>query len=118
MRLRAEIVKLLVKAITPFLSHTSAKLYLFGSRTKDQLKGGDIDLALIVEDEGRLDQLKTNKHRLLAAIHREIGERKVDLRIGSASSYRSDPFFQSILMDWIELYDWQRNGCGNSNPSS
>jgi predicted nucleotidyltransferase len=54
-------------------------VYLFGSRTDDTRRGGDIDLliepAAPMDPDARLDA----KLRILARLHRLLGERKIDL---------------------------------------
>jgi predicted nucleotidyltransferase len=51
------------------------KLYLFGSRTDDSKKGGDIDLFLESEKQIDLQQ----QLQFLASIYRHVTERKIDL---------------------------------------
>ena len=52
----------------------NAKIFLFGSRTDDNKKGGDIDL-LILSKKATLGK----KLQLLVAFKTFIGERKIDL---------------------------------------
>jgi len=58
------------------------KLYLFGSRVDDNKKGGDIDLFL--ESKENID-MRTQVN-FLAAIYKEITQRKIDLLIKTPSS--------------------------------
>ncbi len=53
-------------------------VWLFGSRVDDNARGGDIDLYIETEDDGRLLD-----HRLdyLLRLSRILGERKIDLVI-------------------------------------
>ena len=51
-----------------------AKIYLFGSRVNDSLRGGDIDL-LVVSDKLTRRELRSIKINL----YDEIGEQKIDL---------------------------------------
>ncbi len=48
MRLSIDEVKLLKKTL--YQLSTNAELYLFGSRTNDNRKGGDIDLLIVSKD--------------------------------------------------------------------
>ncbi|WP_018936842.1 MULTISPECIES: nucleotidyltransferase domain-containing protein [unclassified Thioalkalivibrio] len=54
-----------------------ARVCLFGSRTDDSARGGDIDL--YVEAEGTPDELLESELKLHAALQRRLGERRVDL---------------------------------------
>jgi len=56
----------------------SGRLYLFGSRTDDSRRGGDIDLYIEPADTHGLTRRKI---AFLAALKREIGERKIDVVI-------------------------------------
>ena len=51
-----------------------AKIYLFGSRTNDKAKGGDIDVLVISEKIGFGEKLK-----ITTGIFKEIDEQKLDL---------------------------------------
>ncbi len=75
-----------------------AAVYLFGSRTRDDLKGGDIDLLVI---SGKIDF--SAKLDLLVGIKGRIGDRKIDLKIVSPADLDSDPFVQSVLPSAIRL---------------
>ena len=61
------------------------KVYLFGSRADDSKKGGDIDL--YVETEVIEDLLK-RKLRMLAMLHKVLGEQKIDIVIKRSGSKR------------------------------
>ena len=54
----------------------AAKIYLFGSRTNDDAKGGDIDL-LIISDKIWFNE----KIKIRTAIFNEIEEQRLDLVI-------------------------------------
>lgn len=106
MRLRSDQLRLIIEALSPYMSLSPAILYLFGSRTKDHLKGGDIDLALIIENEKVLGQLQAEKYKIMSSLHRLLGERKIDLRLGCLQASEQDPFFQLVLPTSIKLYSW------------
>jgi len=53
------------------------KIYLFGSRVNDNLKGGDIDLYIRIDYKPNL----TDDIKFLVKLKRIIGERKIDLII-------------------------------------
>ena len=52
----------------------NAEIYLFGSRTDDEKKGGDIDL-LIISDKIKLNE----KIKIRTRLYKIIGEQKIDL---------------------------------------
>ncbi len=55
----------------------TARVYLFGSRTDDQKRGGDIDLFIETELQG--EELLLAKLRTMSEIQRRIGDRKIDI---------------------------------------
>ena len=67
-----------LKAIkeTFFEVFESGEIYLFGSRVRDNLRGGDIDLYLVVKDK---KDLFKKKIKFLAKLKRKIGEQKIDV---------------------------------------
>ena len=69
-------------ATARFYFGSQIQLYLFGSRVDDHKKGGDIDLYLEAQEEIDL-QTQIN---FLAAIYKNITQRKVDLLIKMPSS--------------------------------
>ena len=75
----------------------SAKIYLFGSRTDDNKKGGDIDL-LILSDKKYgfkiLDKFNT-------ALIRKLGDQKIDIL--SYTLNDKSPFLQLVMEEAIEL---------------
>jgi predicted nucleotidyltransferase len=70
------------------LADPQAKIYLFGSRTDDKAKGGDIDL-LIISDKIGLPE----KTKIRTRIFNEIEEQKMDLVVKKDFS---DTFVQVI----------------------
>ena len=58
-----------------------AMIYLFGSRTDDAAKGGDIDLLVLSK---RIDLM--TKLDILVQLHQKLGERKVDIAVYSDTS--------------------------------
>ncbi|NPA58434.1 MAG: nucleotidyltransferase domain-containing protein [Aquificae bacterium] len=57
---------------------SSARVFLFGSRTDRSRKGGDVDL-LVVVNGGR--EIYGKRIELLGKLYRVLGERKIDLII-------------------------------------
>jgi predicted nucleotidyltransferase len=72
------------------------KLYLFGSRTDDTKKGGDIDL-LIVSSNIKKENIR--KFRL--EFFKKFGEQKLDIVLDNGSF--SNPFNKMILQKAILL---------------
>jgi predicted nucleotidyltransferase len=54
----------------------ASKVFLFGSRTNDNKKGGDIDLYVQPEKQ---DDLFNKKVRMLTILYETIGEQKIDI---------------------------------------
>ncbi len=74
---------------------TEALIYLFGSRTDDAAKGGDIDLLVL---SSKIDLMA--KLEILAQLHRKLGERKIDIALYADSSR---PFPRMIMQSGILL---------------
>lgn len=65
--------------------------------SNDQAKGGDIDLALVIDQESSLEI----KRAIQRAIKAKIGEQKIDIIIDRASY--EDPFFKLALLEGQEI---------------
>jgi predicted nucleotidyltransferase len=74
-----------------------AKVWLFGSRTNDNKKGGDIDIA-IFSKKIRHDVMQEIKVRRF--ICNKIGEQKIDI---VTSSNGKEAFFRLAVEEGIEL---------------
>lgn len=75
----------------------NAKVYLFGSRTDDTQKGGDIDILILSEKKLSF----TAKSRIKYSFYENFGEQKLDL-----VNFRFDEdanFKELALMEAIEL---------------
>ncbi len=83
-------IKKAVREIDPM-----AKILLFGSRTDDSKKGGDIDLLIMSDILGRAEKRKI-KFKLFDA----LGEQKIDLLIAREFT---DPFVRMAKKGGIEL---------------
>jgi hypothetical protein len=74
-----------------------ARLWLFGSRTDDAKKGGDIDIGILsakIDVSGELEIRRT--------ICDKIGEQKIDIVV---SADGQSAFFKHIVMKGIVLYE-------------
>ena len=96
MRLSTNQAELLVLAVSRL--DKGALVYLFGSRVRDDLKGGDFDF-LIVSDLLGL----TQKLDLIIEFKKILGDQKIDLKIIKRSDLPSDPFAKSILTNAVLL---------------
>jgi predicted nucleotidyltransferase len=72
-----------------------ARVFLFGSRTDDTQKGGDIDLLVLSGSLGRAE-----KRKIRFQLYNALGEQKIDLLI---TSDLSDPFCKMAHKQGIEL---------------
>ena len=61
-----------------------ARVFLFGSRTDDTRRGGDVDL--LVELPQKKPDLLSDKIRAIGRIQRRIGEQKIDLVVTDGSA--------------------------------
>jgi len=107
MRISQSEIKQIISALAPFMEKQTAELYLYGSRTNDQLKGGDIDLLLLLDTPESAKNLLSQKHKILAQIKNLIGEQRIDLKIASKKQTKEDPFLQLIMPGAILLHQWQ-----------
>ena len=92
MRLSVSEISIIKKVISQF--GLDLQLFLHGSRLDDSLKGGDIDLFLIVPDEIE-HSLKQRKHYIEAALSRDLREQQIDLTVLGQSQSQHDHFFQA-----------------------
>ncbi|MGM0377483.1 MAG: nucleotidyltransferase domain-containing protein [Bacteroidota bacterium] len=76
-------------------------VYLFGSRTDDRKKGGDIDLLIKNNDETTLI-LETKIH-FLAELKTKIGDRKIDVVFDNSNTRQKKNFYRSVIRQKIEL---------------
>ncbi|MBB3187225.1 putative nucleotidyltransferase [Microbacter margulisiae] len=72
----------------------SVRVYLFGSRVDDQLKGGDIDLMIQHPDESQLTIRK--KILYLVDLKRILGDRKIDVVFDNGLTRSKQSFYKSI----------------------
>ena len=61
-----------------------AHAYVFGSRVRDDLQGGDIDL--YVEADASPEEALSCELRLYAALQRRLGEQRIDIVVHRADS--------------------------------
>ena len=105
MRLSPLEVAALLKVIRRHLpAGIAAQIFLFGSRARDELKGGDIDLAVIVEDPNVVLSLTRKDYQITAELKAQpvIGDQKIDLKIITPAEAQN-AFFKEALARAILL---------------
>jgi len=81
MRVKPDVIEKIITLCREFFGQ-DIRLYLFGSRTDNSGKGGDIDLFV----DCRTEPPENATHRLAAAIYRNVTTRKVDILIKTPNS--------------------------------
>jgi predicted nucleotidyltransferase len=89
MRLSQENINLIKNSVKEIFDENS-KVFLFGSRTDDQKKGGDIDL--YIETQIKNDLLQ-KKLKLINTLHKILGEQKIDIVI---NNFTSDKYIYEV----------------------
>jgi uncharacterized protein len=74
---------------------SDATIYLFGSRTDDAAKGGDIDLLVLSKKITLMTKLE-----ILAKLHQKLGERKIDIAIYPDATR---PFPRIVMQEGVRL---------------
>ena len=82
MRLRPKEIKE-IKQVAKECFGMGTKIYLFGSRTDDNRKGGDIDLYL---ETTAKENLFNRKIKMLQMLYERLGEQKIDIVINNNST--------------------------------
>lgn len=96
MRLSTKQIDAIKKAVTESLGE-GAEVYLFGSRTDDARRGGDIDLLVAPHRDLDPDKRFDARLEILASLHRRLGERKIDLIFRQPDQTASA--FQRLVQD-------------------
>ena len=95
MRVKNEHVVFLKDSIKKYF--LDADLYLIGSRTNDNLKGGDIDI-LVIGEKALTGQEKRN---VKIAFYKEFGEQKIDIvsfKSGEPSNFKELALIESVKL--------------------
>ena len=74
-----------------------ADVYLFGSRTDDEKKGGDIDLLVISDSDVTLRM----RRKIYLELEDELGEQKID--IVASNRKKLVPFAKLAMLEGIKL---------------
>ena len=89
-----------IRRVTAEVAGTGARVKLFGSRTRDDLRGGDIDL-LIELAEPTTDKLSVSL-RAGARLQMSIGERKIDVLVTDPQTVET-PLIRAARLEGISL---------------
>lgn len=76
----------------------NAEIWLYGSRARDDARGGDIDLLVISSSLGLSEKLD-----ILQEIKLKIGDQRIDLTLSSPGKMGSDPWVTSIISKALRL---------------
>ena len=71
--------RLAIQSAAAEVAGSNAKAYLFGSRTRDDLRGGDIDVLVELASPRSTHERLLVSVRTAARLQRLIGERKIDV---------------------------------------
>jgi predicted nucleotidyltransferase len=80
-------------------------VYLFGSRTSDELQGGDIDLFIQSNDTSKLSLI--NKINFLIELKSKIGDQRIDMVYDKESTKVKTAFYNAIQKSCISLNNYQ-----------
>jgi uncharacterized protein len=90
MRLSPEILDFLKNEVAEI--QVPARMYLFGSRTKDEAKGGDIDILILSEAKLERQILRNIRIRFL----KKFGDTKLDI---VNFTFEEKSAFKEVIMD-------------------
>ena len=93
MRIKKAEIRILKESVRE--SDPDAEIYLFGSRTNDQAKGGDIDILVLSQRLTFKDQIK-----IKARIFKSLEEQAIHLVIARDMT---DPFVRVALNEGVPL---------------
>lgn len=93
MRLSSQDVQIIRETILSF--DPLASIFLFGSRTKDDRRGGDIDLLCLSARLGGEDG-----RRIRLRLQDKLGEQKIDLVLAHSPD---TPFLRMIMKDVVPI---------------
>lgn len=95
MRLSPAQIQDIVYTARELVGH-DARVWLFGSRVRDDVAGGDIDL--LIESAGRVEQPVWLAAQVSAGLQRKLGERRIDVLLVDPLTPR-EPIHQVALAE-------------------
>ena len=96
MRLNSKEVKSIREAFQFCAPTEKFDLYLFGSRTDDSKKGGDIDLLVVTEEPFKTSFVNL-KAKIKLKIFETLDEQKIDITVATTAELATDLFLKSIF---------------------
>lgn len=81
---------------------SDSRVWLFGSRIDDTARGGDIDL-YVESAISDAEQVVEARLGVLARLHRQLGERKIDMAVRRAQSTADVPIWRLARSTGVEL---------------
>ncbi len=96
MRLKNSELQVLLQIVATHVPTEIYELYLFGSRTDDSKKGGDIDLLLVIATEQK-NTLLDKKGRIKSDLSQALGDQRIDLTICDPIQAEREPFLRTAL---------------------
>ncbi len=106
MRLSIEEQNSIIRVFEAYIGHAKAELRLYGSRIKDDAKGGDIDLMLLVENHKNYNTIVSQKIDIILDLKEVLGDQKIDLLIDLQSELDVKPFLKIIYPQSKILKIW------------
>ena len=70
------------------------------------MKGGDIDLLIVVEDEPFALKLSGRRFEIIADFKKNIGDRRIDLSILFKGAISKEPFWIATFPPAHQLHQW------------
>ncbi len=90
-----------IKAVTNSVFGENALVILFGSRTEDNKKGGDIDLLIKCSSTISRAELYQMKLKFLVQLKKRIGDQRIDIIIDGGQANNS--IFKTVAKEGILL---------------
>lgn len=91
-----------IKRTTREVWGPNMEIFLFGSRTDDSKKGGDIDLFIDIRPEQDPRNIMLQKAEFLSKLEILLGEQKIDLLVGTPYNNHL-PIIQAAHLNGIPL---------------
>jgi uncharacterized protein len=100
MRISEEEIEIIKKLANKYFGQNT-KVFLFGSRTFDNKRGGDIDLFITSLQKSNLTMAA--KIEFLTELKYLIGDQKIDVILDTDFLKRKKQFYRSVTREAVEL---------------
>jgi predicted nucleotidyltransferase len=91
----------IIKTLAKKIFGTDTHVFLFGSRTMGDKKGGDIDL--FITNKNKENLTTRSKITFLAELKASIGDQKIDVILDTDATKAKENFYRSIKSKAVEL---------------